>query len=411
MLRYWLERRAVARAAVIGLALGLTAFAGLALAATMTTASATQQVRTLDQIGAAWEQAFTQVNAEDAALRHFLADGGTNARRGPLEAAVGSADPHLAWLSTHAGATEAEHESLLLPGYNAYSQIVRDALRDAEHGGDLSGYPDLATLTYVPLCNVFVTNIVRIQMESNTYLRSVDRRNMLLRWATLAVFVGDLLLYAICSGVLVGYQRRAEQAASTSRHQARHDALTGLANRVALTERTEAAIGDATESGGLVGLLLIDLDRFKEVNDTFGHHSGDLLLQQVSARLSTLVRRTDLIARLGGDEFAILLPGIASAAEAMEIAQRVTGEAAIPITLDSATVEIGASVGVALYPTNSATCADLLRHADMAMYAAKRGRHGVTAYDREAAERDPDPGTSPAPRPRVDLARSAREGN
>jgi diguanylate cyclase (GGDEF)-like protein len=164
--------------------------------------------------------------------------------------------------------------------------------------------------------------------------------------------------------------------------QARTDDLTELPNRRALYERAEEAVGAATDAAP-VALLLIDLDRFKEINDSLGHAAGDTLLVDVGARIRGVLRSGDTLARLGGDEFAVLLPG-ADPAAAVEIARTVTGALVAPFPLETVTVHVDASIGVAVAPLHARSRTDLLRCADIAMYDAKATRSGTEVF---AAER------------------------
>jgi diguanylate cyclase (GGDEF)-like protein len=158
---------------------------------------------------------------------------------------------------------------------------------------------------------------------------------------------------------------------ATVRHQATHDALTGLPNRVLFLERLESALVEA--DGAHLGVLFCDLDGFKEVNDTLGHAAGDELLRQVAARLRATIRPDDTVGRLSGDEFAIILPGLADAADARRLADRVTGCFAEPFRLDGTEVSVGTSVGVAVQGSDRDRSAEkLLREADAAMYRDKQ---------------------------------------
>ena len=163
--------------------------------------------------------------------------------------------------------------------------------------------------------------------------------------------------------------------------QAYSDQLTGLPNRALLQDRTEQVLRTAARHGGTAALLLIDLDRFKEVNDTLGHHHGDMLLQQVATRLTGVLRDSDTVARLGGDEFAVLLPQIQGVADAMAAAEKITAALDAPFTLDGLSLEVDGSVGVAVYPDHADDPAQLLQRADVAMYAAKTGHLGYVVYD------------------------------
>ncbi|GAA2573409.1 bifunctional diguanylate cyclase/phosphodiesterase [Actinomadura fulvescens] len=179
-------------------------------------------------------------------------------------------------------------------------------------------------------------------------------------------------------------------------HQALHDGLTGLPNRKMLIVRTEEALAEVRGAttrrlGGMVGaarrpesgragLFLLDLDRFKEVNDTLGHPTGDRLLQLVAHRLTHSVRPGDLVARLGGDEFAVLLPTVRDAAAAREVAARLRAALSEPVRLDGLSFDLEASVGIALFPDHAPDFELLLQRADVAMYVAKENRTGVEVY-------------------------------
>ncbi len=183
--------------------------------------------------------------------------------------------------------------------------------------------------------------------------------------------------------------RELRRQAEENRYRAMHDALTGLVNRAVLDARLQDAIRRHRRDGGRLALLLVDLDRFKEINDTLGHHSGDLLLRELGPRLADVTGPVNLVARLGGDEFAILLADVEPAA-AIAAAQNVRRALAKPVTLGNVTVAVEASVGVACWPADGADAETVLQHADVAMYAAKNSRAGVMRYRREADPFSPD---------------------
>ncbi len=172
-------------------------------------------------------------------------------------------------------------------------------------------------------------------------------------------------------------------------HQAHHDELTGLCNRKLLVRRTGEALAQAAAAGTRTGFVLLDLDRFKEVNDTLGHPVGDRLLRIVARRLSRSVRPGDIVARLGGDEFAVLLPSVREASAAREVAVRLRAALAEPIRLDGMTFEIEASCGIALYPDDATGFEVLMQHADVAMYLAKERRSGVERYVADSDRNSP----------------------
>lgn len=161
------------------------------------------------------------------------------------------------------------------------------------------------------------------------------------------------------------------------------DSLTGIANRIAFRRRLEG-LGEGAGATRFA-VLLIDLDGFKQVNDTLGHHAGDLLLRGVAVRLQTLMRESDLAARLGGDEFAVLLPG-AGCEEASLLAKRFISALAAPFALDGGIGRVGASIGIAVWPDHGLTGDDVLRLADQAMYVAKRNKPAYAVHAPEGAE-------------------------
>jgi diguanylate cyclase (GGDEF)-like protein len=169
---------------------------------------------------------------------------------------------------------------------------------------------------------------------------------------------------------------------------ANRDVLTGLPNRALFRDRLEQAIKASKRVGEMPTLLIMDLDRFKEVNDTLGHHVGDLLLQQVSQRLvAAMPRESDTVARLGGDEFAILLP-MGDTQNAERITRKLLSMLEQPIPLEGHQLIVGASIGIATYPEHGDEINTLMRHADAAMYVAKRSNSGFAVYDPRYDETD-----------------------
>lgn len=160
-------------------------------------------------------------------------------------------------------------------------------------------------------------------------------------------------------------------------HQSLHDPLTGLPNKRLLEDRVDMTLADARRSGSLTGLLFIDLDRFKNVNDTLGHAAGDTILRQVAGRVRAELREVDTVARLGGDEFVVLLPKLGDIADAEIVARKLLGTLQEPFRADGHDLFVDASIGLAVGPHDGARYGDLLKAADAAMYAAKRGGRGT----------------------------------
>lgn len=183
--------------------------------------------------------------------------------------------------------------------------------------------------------------------------------------------------------------RRREHSEMTLQHLALHDGLTSLPNRSLLADRVQQALASCRRDRRPLALLLMDLDRFKEVNDTFGHHQGDLLLQEIGRRLRAGLREADTVARLGGDEFAVLLP-LTDAHGASETARTLLEMLGAPIDLEDRAFEVSASIGIAVFPDHGDDSATLLRRADVAMYAAKRAGTGAAVYSPDQDQNSPD---------------------
>ncbi len=172
-----------------------------------------------------------------------------------------------------------------------------------------------------------------------------------------------------------------KKAEETIRHLAYHDALTGLPNRLLFQDRLAVALANAKRSNRQLALLMLDLDEFKEVNDVLGHHTGDILLREVGARLTGLLRGSDTIARLGGDEFMLLVPEIPNAEHYAVIAGKIIKALHVPFVCDGHTIRITTSIGIAIYPHHGTDAGTLMKHADSAMYRAKKkGRDNFQIY-------------------------------
>jgi diguanylate cyclase (GGDEF)-like protein/PAS domain S-box-containing protein len=174
-----------------------------------------------------------------------------------------------------------------------------------------------------------------------------------------------------------------EQRMREIEHQALHDALTGLPNRTLFHDRVEQALRTARRTGGGVCVMLIDLDRFKDVNDTLGHASGDVLLQEIASRLRAPVRESDTVARLGGDEFGVLATGIATPADAVLLAEKLRAALALPVSVAGLALEVESSIGIAIAPDHGADVETLIRHADVSMYVSK-DTHSPAVYSPES---------------------------
>ncbi len=203
------------------------------------------------------------------------------------------------------------------------------------------------------------------------------------RYALVGASAGGLLVLSLL-GIFIAYVIRLVQAidqqARRNEHSALHDPLTGLPNRTLFYDRVEREIVHSARDPAPFSLLMFDLDRFKEINDTLGHSMGDLMLQEIGPRVSSTVRPGDTLARLGGDEFAVLLPG-ANAETAGEIARRILAALRQPFRLPIMKPRMSASIGIVTYPAHGDTSEALVQHADVALYLAKEHRNSCAVYD------------------------------
>ena len=228
---------------------------------------------------------------------------------------------------------------------------------------------------------------VRFRDVARAGLPAVLVDGALVAFTPIVVIVADfgaglLPLLALPFAALFWSGRQADRRC----HEAQHDALTGLPNRTMFRARLHQELQRTRRAGGRVDVLLLDLDGFKEINDTLGHGHGDEVLRLVAERLRGLVRPADVVARLGGDEFGAVILGLEGETELRAVAERLRSALDEPVVLGDLHVRAGASIGMACWPEHGGDAETLLRHADVAMYAAKGDRTGCELYDRE---RDP----------------------
>jgi diguanylate cyclase (GGDEF)-like protein len=197
-------------------------------------------------------------------------------------------------------------------------------------------------------------------------------------------YVGSVIAYE--ASALVVDQTSELRAQTTAleqqaMHDVTHDRLTDLPNRVLLRDRLEQALNVAQHDRTRLAVLMMDLDRFKEINDTLGHYNGDRLLKQVAARLEGMIQDTATVARLGGDEFAIMLTKLDSVREATKTAQKIGKALQTPFALEGLKLDVQASIGIAVFPEHGPDADTLLQRADVAMYMAKQEKSGFVLYD------------------------------
>ncbi len=197
----------------------------------------------------------------------------------------------------------------------------------------------------------------------------------------------SLQLLAVVVTAAMGQDELKRQAAK-SEYESLHDSLTGLPNRTLFYDRIHQALLAAERDGGRVAIAIMDLDRFKEVNDTLGHASGDHVLQEIGRRLQDTLRASDTVARLGGDEYGLLLPKQADSAETVHLLDKLVKAIEPPIELDGLPIAIEGSIGVAFYPDHGLSVEELVQRADVAMYVAKHDNRSYAFYEHVAGSHD-----------------------
>jgi diguanylate cyclase (GGDEF)-like protein len=210
---------------------------------------------------------------------------------------------------------------------------------------------------------------------------------LLLGFAPIIIAVSSYGLFLVPLLILpVLAIHRSSHAALLSEYRSLHDRLTELPNRVLFHDRAQRSIAAAGRSGRSVAVLIMDLDRFKEVNDTLGHHHGDLLLQEVGPRLKAVLRDSDTVGRMGGDEFAVLLPDVNGPEDATNVAHKLLETLSRPFNVGGVTLDVHASIGIACFPAHGEDVDTLIQRGDVAMYMAKSAHTQVEFY---SSEQDP----------------------
>jgi diguanylate cyclase (GGDEF)-like protein len=230
----------------------------------------------------------------------------------------------------------------------------------------------LAIVQEVPIFRYFVQDFI---LQASTSGLALGMSPMLVIAGEFSIVTLPLLALPLAA------VHRGSRQAVISEHQALHDALTGLPNRTLVHDRVTQAIESARRKSSGVVVMLMDLDHFKEINDTLGHYHGDRVLQMIGERLTGVLRAGDTVARLGGDEFAVLLPAARERAYALAVADKMLNALRSPFEIDGLMLEVGASIGIACYPEHGDDHQALVQRADIAMYVAKTDRGGAQLYE------------------------------
>ncbi len=382
------QRSRVAGLGVVVVLLAVSLFAVWSSQATATAASMAGHASRLSDDYAAAARA---VAAEESLERKYRLEPGPEVQT-RYDAAVVDLQSALDRVHVHGGATDRALVDRIRVRHESYLDAIRRMFA-AVDAGDTPASLRIDTDEVDPSFAAIEQAVVHEEaahhdtmLRQLRHLELVESRTSRL---TPAVFLLGLLLVALLSLTVRGHRRLLVTERARAVHDSLHDALTGLPNRTLLADRFDQALAIAKRTNSTAALLLIDLDRFKEVNDTFGHHYGDELLTQVGPRLRAALRDSDTVARLGGDEFAVLLPDIAGTDAAIAVAEKLRQTLDAPFPVEGIDLDLEASIGVVLSGHHGEDATTLLQRADIAMYVAKTKNLGVFAYDPELDRHSP----------------------
>ncbi|HEV2927745.1 MAG TPA: GGDEF domain-containing protein, partial [Propionibacteriaceae bacterium] len=346
----WSKGRTVIRLATAGLAAVLLVLTGFALWAAHSTNRAARQADRLSRLSDAYQQARFAVAAEESLERKYRLEPGPEVRQRYQQAAAAL----LAALDGVRQRGDADDRALVVKLEAEHGRYLDgiDRMFNAVDAGDTKRVLAIDGAETEP---AFAAIEAQVNAAADAHheqalasLRALRNTEAMVLVATPIAFTAGLGLLAVFWVLMVGYQRRTQRQAADNAHQALHDAVTGLPNRILLRDRANQAIRQADRELVPAALLLLDLERFKDVNDTLGHHYGDQLLVEVGQRLQAALRGVDTVARLGGDEFAVLLPRIGTVEGAMAVARKLQAALAQPFLLEGLTLDVEASIGLAL---------------------------------------------------------------
>jgi diguanylate cyclase (GGDEF)-like protein len=380
--------RSLATTAALGSV--LVALGGYTIIGTARTTLAAQHHGRALAVDASFSDARSAITLEEVHLRHYQVEP-SSAVRNRFTRVADSVGPALRRAAEVDPIGASRDVRRLLIEQDAY-RLLADQLLDLVADGD----PRRGTVDRLELTPAYYTLQEDIDSVSRAYHIKAQGQAEDLRRAEIRMLIGTsvgfgigLMLVAVIWRLVLSYQRRLVQHADASEHLALHDPVTGLPNRTMFHRRLTGAIEALASPDRQLALMMIDLNGFKAVNDTLGHHAGDNLLAEVGRRLKVSARDGDTVARLGGDEFAVLLPDIGDVDAACHIADRLAEALRHDFLLDVGLAAVSGSIGLAI-GTMDHSAEALLRQADSAMYRAKSDGGGVAVYDPGIDAEEPD---------------------
>ncbi len=372
--------------ASVAVVVGIFVLSGFSVAVAVTNNQGAERAQRSADVAQLSETAFEALLREEEAADDVLVEDDAESRREYVSAnaIAGKAIRALDGAGAVSGATYGERDLLAL--HAGYSRAVAEMF-EGFAGGPLAEAEAFEEARADPFFDPLAVALTKERQESDheahVALMSIGRVQRILLFATPLLFGATLALIMLFVVKLGRSRREVARQADEHSYQSLHDGLTGLPNRALLILRSADALARAGGTGTPMALMVIDVDRFKEINDTLGHHAGDLVLEALAQRLCGAVRSTDTVARLGGDEFAILLPQIADVAAALQLAGKIQLALVEAVDAGGIALDVDASIGIALSGEHGDDIAALLQHADIAMYRAKEHDLGVDVYAEE----------------------------
>jgi len=379
----WRTGRA-ARLAGAGLVVVLACLATFALWSLAATTQLEQRVELTSTVADGYQLVRTGAATEAAMEREYRLEPGPQSLA-YFAAAADQLQAGLDQVQRHGNAQDRMAVAQLTAAHEGYRLAVAGMFAAVDRG-DAPAAVRLAVRDVAPWAVALRDQVWDVaeshRAESQRDLAAMRHLQRLSGQLTPVVFLGGLIMLILFTMVLRGYRGTLQRQQAQALHDARHDALTGLPNRSLLVDRCDQALRQGRRQGTVSGLLLLDLDRFKEVNDALGQACGDALLVQVGTRLTECIREMDTVARLGADEYAVLMPAVGSLPAALSAASRLRQAIESPFRLGDVDVDVDVevSVGVAVSDSSMTDAATLLQQADSAMYAAKQQHLGVAPY-------------------------------
>lgn len=380
------------RAALVGLVVVLLAWTGLGLWSAQSNSRAARLAVAASRLSDDYAQMSTALTAEESLERKYRLEPGPEIRaRFNQSAADLLAAAELVQQDGHAQErtnveqVAAAHASYLQAVYVMFAAVDRSDTREVLRIDGAEVDPRFGAI--LAIVDEQVKDHHEHALRTLADLQTLESSSAL---ATPLVFLVGLVLIGFFFSVLRGVHRELDRQREKVVYDARHDSLTGLPNRTQLGARCGEVLRAGRAAGSATGLLVLDLDRFKEVNNTLGHTYGDRLLIEIGRRLADAAREVDTVARLGGDKFAVLLPGIDGVDAAIVVADKLLDALAQPFQIDDVLLDVQASIGVVISGEHGDDVMTLVQRADIAMYLAKEQGIGVLVYDAKIDEHSPE---------------------